>query len=160
MQVMGKMLPQVKLESMTGNGAGQVDLPQSVLGKWTILYFYPKDDTPGCTKQACGYQKALSEFESLGVQVWGVSLDDLQSHQAFAAKLSLSFPLLADTEHVLSDALGVYGEQEWKGQKFMGLSRDTFIIDPEGKVAHEWRGVDPISTISETLEAVKRLQTQ
>jgi peroxiredoxin Q/BCP len=93
------------------------------------------------------------------VKLFGVSLDDLGSHDAFASKFSLNFPLLSDPEHKLADFFGVYGEREWQGKKFMGLSRDTFLIDPDGKVARAWRKVDPLTTSAATYAAVKELTT-
>ncbi|MEW6055007.1 MAG: peroxiredoxin [Bdellovibrionota bacterium] len=149
----GKALPEVTLESSAG---GNVSLPKDLKGKWTILYFYPKDDTPGCTKQACAYRDHIKDFRDLGVQVFGVSLDDLHSHDAFINKFSLNFPLLADTQHALSGPLGVYGDQTWKGQTYKGLSRDTFLIDPQGNVRQVWRKVNPEATMQETLDAVRK----
>ncbi|MDB4990977.1 MAG: peroxiredoxin, partial [Myxococcaceae bacterium] len=93
----------------------------------------------------------------LNVKLFGVSLDDLKSHEAFRDKFSLNFPLISDPEHKLADFFGSYGEQEWQGRKFNGLSRDTFLIDPEGKVVKAFRGVNPSSTVTETYEAVKTL---
>jgi peroxiredoxin Q/BCP len=131
--------------------------PQELKNQWTLLYFYPKDDTPGCTKQACSYRDNISEFTKRGVKVFGVSLDDLTSHNAFAEKFSLNFPLIYDKDKALSTFLGVYGEQEWNGNKYMGLSRDTFLIDPNGVVQREWRKVNPLATVGETLQAVVEL---
>ncbi|MCB1052191.1 MAG: peroxiredoxin [Acidobacteria bacterium] len=153
--MLGKGLPSCVLKT---NGGNNVELPKACVGTWTVLYFYPKDDTPGCTKQACAYRDHLGEFKSIGAQVFGVSLDDEHSHDSFVDKFSLNFPLLADTKHVLSEALGVYGDQEWMGKTFKGLSRDTFIINPEGKIVKVWRKVDPLSTMAETFNAVKELQ--
>jgi peroxiredoxin Q/BCP len=150
----GKTLPTLNLSA---TDVGQVELPKDLLGHYTLIYFYPKDDTPGCTKQACSYRDDSQKFRDLGVTLYGVSLDDMASHQAFASKFSLSFPLLSDPEHKLADFFGVYGEREWKGKKFLGLSRDTFLIDPQGKVVRAWRGVDPTTTTSETYEAVRQL---
>jgi peroxiredoxin Q/BCP len=149
--LVGRSLPHLKLASTEGR---TVELPQDLLGRWTLLYFYPKDDTPGCTQQACSYRDNIASFRKLGVQVLGVSLDDLSSHDGFIQKFSLNFPLLADTQHELSAALGVYGEQEWKGQKFQGLSRDTFLIDPQGKIRDVWRKVSPATTMQETFDRV------
>lgn len=146
-------LPRVTLLSSAG---GTVTFPDDVKGKWTLIYFYPKDDTPGCTKQACSYRDHYAEFKKLGITLFGVSLDDLTSHNAFIQKYSLNFPLLADTQHELSEALGVYGDQEWKGKTFKGLSRDTVLIDPQGKVRQAWRKVNPETTMQETLDAIKR----
>ncbi|TDJ06252.1 MAG: peroxiredoxin [Deltaproteobacteria bacterium] len=148
----GTALPNFKLPSTSGS---ELSIPDDLKGKWSLLYFYPKDDTPGCTKQACGYRDGLESFKELGVSVFGVSLDDLTSHKKFINKFSLNFPLIADTNHELADALKAYGEQEWNGKKFKGLSRDTFLIDPEGIIRKIWRKVNPESTIDETKEAVK-----
>jgi len=103
-------------------------------GQNVVLYFYPKDDTPGCTKQACSFRDANTTYEQEGIKVLGVSLDDEQSHQAFAQKFNLPFTLLADTEHSVADAYGVYGEQTYGDKKFMGVARKTFLIDEEGRI--------------------------
>lgn len=138
--LIGKTLPDVQLASSAG---GNVKLPDDLKGHWTLLYFYPKDDTPGCTKQACSYRDNIKDFESLGVKVFGVSLDDLNSHEAFINKYQLNFPLLADVNHELSEALSV-------------KSRDTFLIDPQGKIKEVWRKVRPEETVAETLLAVRQ----
>ena len=122
-----------------------------------VIYFYPKDDTPGCTRQACGYRDQIEDFKSVGLQVFGVSMDDETSHQAFQSKFDLNFPLIVDSEKVLSEALGVFGEQTWGDKTYMGLSRDSFLIDPDGKVAFEWRKVNPDETVSDTLAKAKEL---
>jgi peroxiredoxin Q/BCP len=161
----GKLLPSLSLSAVFGGQTeaqaapevGKVELPQDLLGKYSVLYFYPKDDTPGCTKQACAYRDDQRKFRELGAQVFGVSLDDLSSHDAFVRKFSLNFPLISDPEHKLADFLGAYGEREWQGKKFMGLSRDTFVIDPHGRVARAFRKVDPLSTAGDTYEALQTL---
>ncbi|MGH9900937.1 MAG: thioredoxin-dependent thiol peroxidase [Pyrinomonadaceae bacterium] len=103
-------------------------------GQKVVLYFYPKDDTPGCTKEACSFRDAFSEYEGRGIKVLGVSLDDEASHRAFAAKYDLPFTLLSDTDRSVSEAYGVYGEQTWGDRKYMGLARKTFLIDEEGRI--------------------------
>ena len=103
-------------------------------GQKVVLYFYPKDDTPGCTKEACSFRDAHAVYEAKGIKVLGVSLDDEKSHQKFAAKYNLPFTLLADTDHSLSDAYGVYGEKNFAGKKYMGVTRKTFLIDEEGRI--------------------------
>jgi thioredoxin-dependent peroxiredoxin len=148
----GTILPSIELASSAG---GSVTLPDSLKGKWSLLYFYPKDDTPGCTKQACSYRDNISDFTNLGAQVFGVSLDDLASHAAFKEKFSLNFPLLYDKDKVLSEALEVYGETTIKDRVFKGLSRDTFLINPEGKIAKVYRKVNPLTTVAETLADLK-----
>jgi thioredoxin-dependent peroxiredoxin len=150
----GKTLPSLSLDATQ---LGKVDLPKDFLGKVSIIYFYPKDDTPGCTKQACSYRDDSAKFRALGVQLFGVSLDDIGSHDAFTAKFSLDFPLISDPEHKLADFFGVYGEREWQGKKYMGLARDSFVIDREGKVARAFRKVDPLTTANETYAAAREL---
>ncbi len=148
----GTILPKLELASSAG---GSVTLPDALQGKWSLLYFYPKDDTPGCTKQACSYRDNITEFTNLGAQVYGVSLDDLTSHAAFKEKFSLNFPLLYDKDKLLSETLGVYGETTIKERVFKGLSRDTFLINPEGKIAKVYRKVNPLTTVAETLADLK-----
>lgn len=103
-------------------------------GQKVALYFYPKDDTPGCTKQACSLRDADSELAEKGIKVLGVSLDSEESHQQFASKYSLPFTLLSDTDHSVSELYGVYGEQSYAGRSYMGLARKTFLIDDEGNI--------------------------
>ena len=103
-------------------------------GQRVVLYLYPKDDTPGCTKEACSFRDQFQDYKDAGIKVLGVSLDDEESHQAFISKYNLPFTLLSDTDHAVSDAYGVYGEQSWGGKTFMGVSRKTFLIDEEGKI--------------------------
>lgn len=151
-EFVGKLVPKITLESSAG---GSVTIPESWKGKWIVLYFYPKDDTPGCTKQACSYRDNIEDFKKIGVQVYGVSLDDLKSHDKFISKYNLNFPLLADVDHKLSESLGVYGNQGFMGKIFKGLSRDTFLIDPEGMIREVWRKVKADQTMVETLDAVR-----
>lgn len=103
-------------------------------GQKVVLYFYPKDDTPGCTKEACSFRDADDELAKNGIKVFGVSLDSEESHQQFASKYSLPFTLLSDTEHTVSDLYGVYGEQAYGDRKYMGVARKTFLIDEEGRI--------------------------
>src|ERR671929_2378710 len=103
-------------------------------GQKVALYFYPKDDTPGCTKQACSLRDGHAELQRRGIKVIGVSLDDERSHRKFAEKYSLPFTLLADTDHAVADAFGVYGEKQFMGKKYMGVTRKTFLIDERGKI--------------------------
>lgn len=151
-KIMGTQIPDLQLSV---SGGDDLKLPEDFKGKWTLLYFYPKDDTPGCTKQACGYRDNIEEFKKLGVNVYGVSGDNLSSHSAFMEKFTLNFPLIFDQDYKLSEALGAFGEQEWQGKKFKGISRDTFAIDSDAKVAMVWRKVDPTETIAETLNFFK-----
>ena len=124
-------------------------------GQKVVLYFYPKDDTPGCTKEACSFRDADSVYREQGIKVLGVSLDTEQSHQAFASKYSLPFTLLSDTDHSVSDAFGVYGEQTSSstGKKYMGLARKTFLIDEQGRIKKVFDKVNVESHADEVLAA-------
>ena len=125
----------------------------SLRGRRVVLYFYPKDDTPGCTKQACSLRDSHSVFEERGIKVLGVSLDDEESHQKFAAKYKLPFTLLADTDHAVADRYGVYGEKSFMGKKYMGVDRKTFLIDEEGKIRKVFDKVNVEDHADEVLQA-------
>lgn len=135
----GSEAPDFTLPSDQG---GEVTL-SSFRGKKVVLYFYPKDDTPGCTIQACDFRDATPAFEKLDAVVLGVSPDSVESHASFRKKFDLSFPLLADVDHVVSEAYGVWKEKSMYGRKFMGIERSTFLIDEDGVVAEVWRKVRP-----------------
>jgi thioredoxin-dependent peroxiredoxin len=124
-------------------------------GQKVALYFYPKDDTPGCTKEACSFRDNYSAVEEAGVKVLGVSLDDEASHQAFISKYDLPFTLLSDTDRSVSEAYGVYGEQTWGDRKYMGLARKTFLIDEEGKIKKIFDKVNVESHADEVLEGFR-----
>lgn len=135
---------------------GQVHL-SDLKGKTVVLYFYPKDDTPGCTKEACSFRDADHEMQKRGIVVLGVSLDSIDSHKEFAEKYSLPFPLLSDTEITVSQIYGVYGEKNLYGRKYMGLGRETFLIDKEGVLRKIWRKVKADVHADEVLAAVEEL---
>jgi peroxiredoxin Q/BCP len=122
-------------------------------GQKVVLYFYPKDDTPGCTKEACSFRDSHSVFEDKNIKVLGVSLDDEQSHQAFISKYSLPFTLLSDTDHAVADAYSVYGEQTWGDKKYMGVARKTFLIDEQGLIKKVFDKVNVEQHSDEVLEA-------
>jgi peroxiredoxin Q/BCP len=122
-------------------------------GQKVVIYFYPKDDTPGCTKEACSFRDNHDTYGQAGIKVLGVSLDNEESHQAFASKYNLPFTLLADTDHSVSDAFGVYGEQSWGDKKFMGVARKTFLIDEQGKVKKVFDKVNVEAHADEVMEA-------
>lgn len=122
-------------------------------GQKVVLYFYPKDDTPGCTKQACSFRDADDVYAEKNIKVLGVSLDDEKSHQKFAAKFNLPFTLVADTDHSVADAYDVYGEKEFMGKKYMGVSRVTFLIDEEGKIVKIFNKVNVENHADEVLDA-------
>jgi len=123
-------------------------------GKPVVLYFYPKDDTPGCTVEACGFRDTYSEFEQRGAVVLGVSPDDEASHARFKEKFDLPFTLLADPEHDVAEKYGVWGEKKYRGRTYMGVSRSTFIIDAEGKLAKAIHGVKPDGHPEQVLDAL------
>ena len=124
-------------------------------GKRVVLYFYPKDDTPGCTRQACGFRDIYSGLEELNSVVLGVSPDGVDSHQAFKSKFSLPFPLLVDEDHKIAESYGTWVERERDGQKFMGIARTTFAIDEQGNIAHVWENVTPDTQGEEILNWLK-----
>jgi peroxiredoxin Q/BCP len=110
-------------------------------GQWVVLYFYPKDDTPGCTIEACDFTAGIKQFEKLDAVVLGCSPDSTESHRKFIAKYKLQIPLLSDPEHSALDAYGAWGEKTLYGRKSVGVIRSTVLINPEGKIAHRWARV-------------------
>ena len=126
-------------------------------GSPVILFFYPRDDTPGCTKESIGFSQLLSDFSSTGAQVFGVSKDSVQSHDKFVAKHELTTPLLSDEHGTVCEDYGVWKEKNMYGKKFMGIERSTFLIDANGKLRQEWRKVKVAGHADEVLEAVKSL---
>jgi peroxiredoxin Q/BCP len=135
------------------NTSGETIRLKDLRGKKVVLYFYPKDDTPGCTKEACSFRDAFSEFRKQGIEVIGVSTDSEASHKKFTAKYKLPFTLLADTDHSIADAYGVYGEKKFMGRTYMGVKRMTFLIDEKGKVRKVFEKVKPEEHAREVLEA-------
>ena len=123
------------------DGSGKQVSLKDFAGKDVILYFYPKDDTPGCTKEACGFRDAWTDLQDLGVIVLGVSGDDAASHAKFAAKYRLPFPLLSDPDHGVMTAYGAYGPKTLYGRKTVGVIRSTVWIGPDGRVRHHWARV-------------------
>ncbi|MCU1289468.1 MAG: thioredoxin-dependent thiol peroxidase [Acidobacteria bacterium] len=122
-------------------------------GNRVVLYFYPKDDTPGCTKQACSLRDSFETFEEKGIKIFGVSIDDEKSHQKFISKYALPFDLLADTEKEIVNAYGVYGEKTNYGRKYMGINRTTFLIDANGEIVKIFKKVKVDEHAAEVLEA-------
>jgi thioredoxin-dependent peroxiredoxin len=147
----GKPAPDFELQSDSGETVKLSDLR----GKQVVLYFYPKDDTPGCTKQACGIRDVYGEFEREGAVVLGVSPDDERSHVKFKQKFDLPFTLLADTDHAVADEYGVWGQKSFAGKKYMGVSRSTFVIAEDGSVKRVMRDVKPATHADEVLEILK-----
>jgi peroxiredoxin Q/BCP len=135
----GKPAPDFELTS----DSGETVKLSSLRGKPVVLYFYPKDDTPGCTKQACGIRDAYGEFERAGAVVLGVSPDDESSHVKFKEKYGLPFTLLADPGHAVADEYGVWGEKTYAGRSYMGVNRSTFVIGEDGTVKKVMHNVKP-----------------
>ena len=144
----GKPAPEFELAT----DAGETVSLASLRGKNVVLYFYPKDDTPGCTAQACAIRDSMSDFESRNAVVLGVSPDDEASHRKFKEKYSLPFTLLADPGHQVAEEYGVWVEKKNYGKKYMGIERSTFVIDPEGRVKKVLRRVDPQKHADQVLE--------
>ena len=126
--------------TLSSDAGGDVTL-SSLRGKKVVLYFYPKDDTPGCTTQACDLRDAMPRFEGLDAVVLGVSPDSVASHRKFRDKFGLNFPLLADEDHRVAEAYGVWKEKNNYGIKALGIVRSSFLIDERGRIAEEWRKV-------------------
>jgi peroxiredoxin Q/BCP len=126
-------------------------------GKPVVLYFYPRDDTPGCTREACAFRDRKSELAKLGVTVLGVSTDSLESHEKFRDKHALNFPLLADTQHKVAEKYGAWREKTRFGKKSMGIQRSTFVIDAEGVLRKMWKSVQVDGHDQKVIEAVKEL---
>jgi len=136
------------------NGGGTVSL-KDFKGKYLVLYFYPKDDTPGCTKEACGFRDAYRDFEKAGAVVLGVSTDSVKKHDKFVEKFQLPFPLLADEDKSIVEAYGVWGKKKFMGREYMGTNRVTFLIDPKGKIKKIWPTVKPEEHAAEVLAAIQ-----
>jgi thioredoxin-dependent peroxiredoxin len=146
----GKAAPDFELHSDSGETVKLSELR----GKPVVPYFYPKDDTPGCTAQACGIRDAWGEFEARGAVVLGVSPDNESSHVKFKEKYQLPFTLLADTEHKTAEEYGVWVEKNYAGKTYMGVERSTFVIDADGNVAKELRRVKPDAHADDVLAAL------
>ena len=149
----GKKAPAFSLKDQ----AGQTHKLSDYAGQPVILYFYPKDDTPGCTKEACAFQDNLPKFGKSKAAVLGVSVLDEESKAKFANKYSLTFPLLADPEHEVIDEYGAWQEKSMYGKKYMGVARITYLIGPDGKVAKRWDGVKVDGHAEEVLAEVAKI---
>jgi peroxiredoxin Q/BCP len=136
---------------------GKVHKLSSYRGSWVLLYFYPKDDTPGCTKEACCFRDSLNELKKHNVVVLGVSADSVSSHQRFAQKYNLNFPLLADEKKEVIKAYGAWGKKKFMGKEFEGILRVSFLINPEGDIVKKYDKVKPEIHAGEVLEDIKKL---
>jgi len=146
----GKPAPDFELQSDTGEIVKLSDLK----GRPVVLYFYPKDDTPGCTVEACEFRDSYDVFRERGAEIIGVSPDDVASHGKFKSKYELPFTLLADPEHEVAEKYGVWEERNSYGKKSMGIKRSTFIIDSDGNVARAMMGIKPAGHASEVLDSL------
>jgi|SRR5437588_8618348 len=146
----GDVAPVFTAKNQKGESVSLVDFR----GKDVILYFYPRDDTPGCTKEACAFRDEFAEFEQRGAVVLGVSVDSEQSHAKFAGKYHLPFTLLADPEKKLVEAYGVWGPKSFMGRKYTGTHRVTFLIGPDGRIKQVWPAVKPKEHALEILQAL------
>jgi thioredoxin-dependent peroxiredoxin len=147
----GKPAPDFELESDSGEPVRLSDFR----GKPVVLYFYPKDDTPGCTTEACEFRDAYDRYRERGIEILGVSPDDVASHGKFKSKHELPFTLLADPEHRTAEAYGVWGERSYAGKTYMGINRSTFIIDEGGNVARAMLGIKPAGHAAAVLQELQ-----
>ena len=155
MPSVGEKAPQLKLKDEQGRAVKLSDFR----GKRVVLYFYPRDLTPGCTKEACAFQEDLAEFEKRNAVVLGVSTDDARSHRRFREKYGLGFPLLTDAEHETAESYGVWLEKNMYGRKMWGIKRTTFIIDEQGRISHVFNKVSPAEHSREVLDALDNSKT-
>lgn len=126
--------------------------------KWLLIYFYPKDDTPGCTKEACNFRDGLNEFTKREVTVVGISKDSVASHKKFADKYKLNFALLSDPEHLVIESYGAWGTKKFMGKEFTGTQRNSYLINPEGEITKEYKSVNPLTHFTQILTDLDKLQ--
>ena len=150
----GDPAPEVALPDATGT----VHRLSDQRGRWTVLYFYPKDDTPGCTVEACEFRDANDTIVERGADVWGVSPQGAASKRAFRDKFGLPFTLLADEQHEVAEAYGSWVEKKNYGKTYMGMARTTFLVDPDGRIARVWPKVKPEGHAADVLAALDELQ--
>lgn len=128
-------------------------------GKFLVVYFYPKDDTPGCTKEACSFRDNSQEFEKLGVKLVGISKDTVKSHKKFEGKYKLNFPILSDPEHKVIESYGAWGKKKFMGREYEGIRRNTYIVDPEGEIVKKYENVNPLTHSGQILKDLQELLT-
>ncbi|HEY0220635.1 MAG TPA: thioredoxin-dependent thiol peroxidase [Candidatus Paceibacterota bacterium] len=128
------------------------------MGKWILLYFYPKDDTPGCTKEACSIRDSWPDFKKLKLEVFGISIQDEKSHKKFSEKYDLPFTLLVDDDKKIVEKYGVWAEKSMYGRKYMGTLRNSYLVNPKGKIEKIYQKVNPVSHVEEVLEDLKKLR--
>src|SRR3989344_3169611 len=150
----GKSAPDFTLSDQDGKNHKLSDYR----GQWVLIYFYPKDDTPGCTKEACAIRDMMPDFKKLKLQVFGISIQDSKSHKKFVEKYDLPFKLLADLDKKVVTKYGVWGKKKFMGREYMGTFRKSFLIDPKGKIAKIYENVKPETHAEEILEDLKKLK--
>lgn len=148
----GKKAPAIKAKDQNGNGLNLADF----LGKRVVLFFYPKDDTSGCTKEACNLRDNYALLKKNGIEIIGISIDGEKSHQKFISKFDLPFPLIADIDQQVVNVYGVWGEKKLYGRTYMGTHRVTYIIDSQGKIEHVIDKVDTENHADQILEIIKK----
>lgn len=149
----GDLAPDFTLSDGDGNSITLSELR----GQWVVLYFYPRDNTPGCSKEACGFRDEYANYQAKGVAVFGISADTLSSHQKFTKKYSLPFPLLSDPDASVATAYDSYGLKKFMGKEFMGVFRNTFLINPDGCIEKIYRKVKPEPHAAEILNDLAQL---
>lgn len=139
---------------------GKIHTLHDYAGEWILIYFYPKDATPGCTIEACSFRDNMPFLEDIGVKVLGVSADSIESHNKFAQKHNLTFPLLSDTNKEMLQTYGVWQEKSMFGKKYMGIDRTSYLIDPEGKIAKVYQKVKPAKHVKEVIADLKEFSNK
>lgn len=150
----GSKAPEINLPTDNGGYFRLSDMK----GEKVLVYFYPKDDTPGCTAESCSFSENIKSFEKLGVAIVGISKDSVKKHDKFKEKYDLQFPLASDEEGDVCERYGVWAEKSMYGKKYMGIERSTFLIDEEGKIARAWRKVKVEGHTDEVMAALKELK--
>jgi thioredoxin-dependent peroxiredoxin len=149
----GKKAPQFSLPDQDG----KMHALKDYLGSWVLLYFYPKDDTPGCTKEACTFRDNLPKFKKIDVPIFGISVDTVKSHKKFSEKYKLPFTLLADENKEVVEKYGVWQLKKFMGREYMGTVRNSYLINPQGKIAKIYESVKPEKHPEEVLKDIKAL---
>ena len=157
MTAVGKALPKSTLKLPLALSGGQTATLSDYAGQWLVLYFYPKDSTPGCTTEGQGFRDHYAEFQAANTEVFGVSRDSLKSHENFKAKQGFPFELLSDKDEALCQLFDVIKLKKLYGKEYMGVDRSTFLIDMNGVLRHEWRGVKVPGHVEAVLEQAKAL---
>ena len=146
-------IPTFSLQNQDDNTVTNKDL----LGSWALIYFYPKDDTPGCTTEACNFRDGRDMLESYGIKVIGISKDSIKKHKKFAEKYDLNFTLLSDESTETIQAFGSWKLKKFMGREYMGINRDSYLINPKGEIVKKYEGVNPKTHITEIFEDFKKL---